>query len=361
MPKAKILVVDDNLSNVKMLRDRLRAAGYEVVEAYDGEEALEKVEEESPDLILLDVMMPKMDGFEVCRRLKDDERTAFIPVVIVTALTDRADRIRGVEAGADDFLTKPVDHTELSVRVKSLLRIKHLYDELAKINETLEQRVQDQVEYIQNLSRLKQYFSPKLAERLISDESIYEVRRKTLTMFFVDIRGSGSLTEMMEPEEFLTMLNEYFTEMTRIIFEWGGTVGRFVGDGIMGYFGDPEECPNHAESAVKMALEMQAKVNLLNKESLVWSDSPLSIGIGINTGYVTIGNVGPENYREYTVLGRHVNLAAYLVQEAKPEQVLIGQGTYSLVADTIKVEELGRISVKGFDRPVLAYNVLGLI
>ncbi len=212
---------------------------------------------------------------------------------------------------------------------------------------------------IQSLNRLTQYFSPKLAERLISDEELHRVRRKNLTIFFTDIRGFTKLSEEVEPEELLNMLNEYFTEMTQIIFDWGGTVGKFIGDGIMGFFGDPEECPNHAELAVKMALEIQSRVKVVNEKSPLWSVFSLAIGIGINTGYVTIGNVGSETHKDYTVIGRHVNLAARLEEEAKAGQVLISQRTYTLIADKVKTEEAGLFSVKGFDSPVLAYNVLG--
>jgi len=214
---------------------------------------------------------------------------------------------------------------------------------------------------IQALSRLRQYFSPKLAERLISDEEIYKVRRKDLTIFFCDMRGSTALSDELEPEELLNILNEFFSQMTQIVFDWGGTVNKFIGDGIMGYFGDPEENINHAELAVKMALEMQARVKTLNERSRFLSDFPLSIGIGIDTGYVTLGNIGPENYRDYTVIGRHVNLASRLEDEAKPGQVVISQRTYGMVADIVKAEELGEISVKGFDKPVLVHNVIGLV
>ena len=213
---------------------------------------------------------------------------------------------------------------------------------------------------IQGLNRLRQYFSPKLAQRLISDEDIYKVKRKNMTIFFTDIRGFSSLSDEVEPEELLNMLNEYFTHMTQVVFEWRGTVGKFIGDGIMGFLGDTEEDANHAELAVKMALEMQSRVKTLNEKSLLWSDFPLSIGIGINTGYVTIGNIGPENHRDYTVIGRHVNIAARLEQEAKPGQVLISQRTYRMVADIVKVEEVGEIGVKGFDKPIVVYNVFGL-
>ena len=213
---------------------------------------------------------------------------------------------------------------------------------------------------IQSLNRLTQYFSPDLAERLMSDEDLYKVRRKNLTIFFVDIRGFTRLSDEVEPEELLKMLNEFFEQMTATIFKYGGTVGKFIGDAIMGFFGDPEERPDHAERCVKMALEMQAKVRDLNRNSLLWSDYPLAIGIGINTGYVTVGNVGSESHKDYTIIGRHVNLAARLEEEAKPGQVLVSNRTYRLTGSVVKAEEVGNINVKGFDNPVLVYNVLGL-
>jgi class 3 adenylate cyclase len=355
--RSKVLVVDDNKQNAELLEFHL-ADDYEVLKAYNGEEALQKVKADPPDLILLDVMMPGLDGYEVCRRLKEKEETKFIPVVMVTALKEKEERIKGLEAGADDFLTKPVDSSELLARVKSLLRIKHLHDELSEINQNLEQKVKEQVEQIQNLSRLKQYFSPQLAESLIHDENIGKVRRKNLTIFFVDIRNFTSLSEKMEPEELLNLLNGYFSEMIQIIFDHGGTVGKFMGDGIMGFFGDPEECPDHSQRAIKMALKMQQRVKELNKESFFWGDFPLSIGIGINTGYVTVGDVGPENHRDYTVIGRHVNLAARLESEAKPGQILISQRTYNLVKSTIEAEKMREIAMKGFESPVPIYNVV---
>jgi class 3 adenylate cyclase len=357
--RAKILVVDDEKMNVELL-EAILSGQYDVMVAYDGEEAFEKVNDTLPDLILLDVMMPGLNGYEVCKRLKQKKETSIIPVIIVTALKEKEERIKGLEIGADDFLTKPIDRVELLARVKSLLRIKFLYNELTEINENLEQRVKEQVERIQKLTRLKQYFSPKLAEQLLSDEDIYKVRRKNLTIFFTDIRNFTSLSEMMEPEELFTMLDKYFTKMTEVVFEQGGIIGKFIGDGIMGFFGDPGEY-NHAELTVKTALEMQSKIKILNdQESASWGGFPISIGIGINTGYVTIGNIGPENHRDYTVIGRAVNLASRIGNEANSGQILISQKTYNIVANIIEAKEWGNITVKGFDRPILVYSVLGL-
>jgi class 3 adenylate cyclase len=309
--------------------------------------------------------MPEIDGYELCQRLKKNEETKFIPVVMVTSLKEKEERIKGLEVGADDFLTKPVDPSELLARVRSLLRIKHLHDELAEanknlkeLNETLEQRVKGQVEQIQKLNSMKRYISPQIVERLISEDAIVgQVKRKSLTVFFSDIRGFTKIADEMEPEELLEMLNKYFSEMTEIVFKYGGTLDKFMGDGIMGFIGDPCEYSDHAQRAVKMAIEMQSKVEALNEEWGSYSPSPLQIGIGVNTGYVTVGNIGSEAHTDYTAIGRNVNLAARLEQEAKPGQILISQRTYSLVKDVIEAEKVGEIEVKGFDRPVMAYSI----
>jgi class 3 adenylate cyclase len=262
---------------------------------------------------------------------------------MVTSLKEREERVKGLEVGADDFLTKPVDSCELLARVKSLLRIKQLQDELLEMNQSLEQKVKEQVGQIQKLSSMKRYISPQIAERLISEGTTV-----------------GQIAEEMEPEELLEMLNKYFSEMTKIVFKYGGTIDKFMGDGIMGFIGDPCEYPDHAQRAIKMATEMQSKVKDLSSDWFSYGTSSLQIGIGINTGYVTVGDIGSEAHMDYTVVGRHVNLAARLQQEAKPGQIVVSQRTYSLVKDMVEAEEIGKVEMKGFDKPVVVYDVYGV-
>ena len=235
------------------------------------------------------------------------------------------------------------------------------HDELLEINQNLEQKVKEQVEHIQKLSSMKRYISPQVAERLLSEGiAVGQIERKNLTVFFSDIRGFTRISEEMEPEELLGMLNKYFSEMTEIIFKYGGTIDKFMGDGILGFVGDPCEYPDHAERAVRMAVEMQSKLKALGEEWFSYGTSSLRIGIGVNTGYVTVGDVGSEAHMDYTAIGRHVNLAARLQQEAKPDQIIISQRTYSLVKDIVEAEEMGEVEMKGFDRPIRTYNVYNM-
>ena len=356
--------MDDNVQNVKLLEVYM-ASKYETLKAYNGQEALAKVKSDHPDLILLDVMMPGLNGYQVCKILKEHEDTNPIPVIMVTTLKGKEEKIKGLDVGADDFLIKPVDSTELLARVKSLIRIKYFHDELSKanknlkkLNETLEERVKAQVEQVQRLSNMKRYISPQIVESLIADRTtVGQAKRKNLTIFFSDIRDFTKIAEEMEPEELLEMLNKYFSEMTEIVFKHGGTLDKFMGDGIMGFIGDPCEYPDHSLRGVKMAMEMQFKAQALNKKWAFYSITPIQIGIGLHTGYVTVGNIGSETHMDYTVIGRNVNLAARLQEEAKPGQILISRRTYSLVKGMVEVKELGKIEVKGFEKPVVAYDV----
>src|SRR2546422_1286207 len=241
----KILVVDDTAVNVKLLADLLGVKGYAVVTAASGKDALEKVEAEKPDLVLLDVMMPGMTGYEVCRKLRQNPATAMLPVVMVTALDPAQERVKGIEAGADDFLTKPINRHELLARVKSLLRIKVLHDELAEWNRTLERRVEAQVAQLERLARLKRFFSPQLAEMIVSGDADDPLKshRREITVVFLDLRGFTSFAETSEPEEVMGVLREYHAEMGRLILEHEGTLERFTGDGMMIFFNDPVPVP----------------------------------------------------------------------------------------------------------------------
>ncbi len=354
--------------NVDILQTRLAVHGYEILTATDGEEALAIAREKQPDLILLDLMMPKMDGLEVCRHLKADSSLPFMPVIMVTAKADSKDIVAGLEAGGDEYLTKPVDQGALVARVKSMLRIKNLHDtvqalagQLAEWNKTLENRVEEQVTQLERLGRLKRFFSPQLAELIVAGdaEDPLKSHRREVTVVFLDLRGFTAFAETSEPEEVMGVLREYHAEMGRLILAHDGTLERFTGDGMMIFFNDPVPVPNPAERALRMAVAMRDRVvELIGKWRKRGYD--LDFGVGIAQGYATIGAIGFEGRWDYGAIGTVTNLAARLCGEAKPGQILISQRLLGTVEDLIEVEPVGELTLKGFHRPVTTHNVLRL-
>jgi class 3 adenylate cyclase len=358
---ARILVVDDTPLNVKLLADLLRVKGFAVTSAASGQEALDRIATERPDLVLLDVMMPEMSGYEVCSRIRANADTARLPVVMVTSLDAVTERVKGIEAGADDFLSKPVNQPELLARVRSLLRIKELDDELARLNRDLEQRVTEQVSQLDRLGRLKRFFSPALAEAILAGgaDDPLKTHRREIAVVFLDLRGFTAFAETAEPEEVMGVLREYHAEMGRLILEHEGTLERFTGDGMMVFFNDPVPVPDAAARAVRMAVAMRERVSeMIGK----WRKQgfELDLGVGIAQGYATIGAIGFEGRLDYGAIGTVTNLAARLCGEAKPGQILAARRVAAQLEGQIEVEEVGDLTLKGFVRPVAACNVLKL-
>ena len=358
---ARILVVDDTAHNVKLLADILGARGYAVSTASSGKQALEKVAAEPPDIVLLDVVMPEMSGYEVCRAIRNTPETARLPVVMVTALDPGQERIKGIEAGADDFLTKPINQPELLARVRSLLRIKELWDELSLLNQTLEARVAEQVAQLDRLGKLKRFFSPQLAEMIVSGsaEDPLKSHRREITVVFLDLRGFTAFAETSEPEEVMAVLREYHAEMGKLVLAAEATLERFTGDGMMIFFNDPVPVPNPAERAVRMAAAMRERVAEL---SVGWKKAgfDLDFGLGIAHGYATIGAIGFEGRVDYGAIGTVTNLAARLCAEAKPGQVLLERRVMTAVEGIAEGEPVGDVSLKGISRPVKVYSLLSL-
>ena len=363
----RILVADDNPDNRDIFGARLAAHGYEIVTARDGEEALAIARGSQPDAILLDVMMPKLDGIEVCRRLKSDAALPFIPIIMVTAKTASQDIVAGLDAGADEYLTKPVDQAALVARVKSMLRIKTLHDqvqeqttqleaqaaELAQWNRALERRVADQVEQLARLSRLKRFVSPQLAELIVSGNARDPLvsHRREVTVVFLDLRGFTSFAETSEPEEVMTVLRDYHAAMGRLIQAHEGTLERFTGDGLMVFFNDPVEVANPTERAVRMALAMRDAADELGRH---WRRRgiELGLGIGIAEGYATIGAIGFEDRVDYGAIGTVTNLAARLCAEARAGQILVSQRVLCDVEDLVDSRTVGDLVLKGFAKPL---------
>jgi adenylate cyclase len=371
----QILIVEDNPESLDIFQTRLAAHGYEILTASDGEEALAIAREKQPDLILLDIMMPKLNGVEVCRRLKEDPSLPFMPIVMVTALADPKDVVVGLEAGADEYLAKPVDQTALVARVKSMLRIKSLHDtgqeqaarleaqaiKLSEWNQKLEERVNEQVKRIGRLDRLKRFLSPHVAELVTesNNESLLESHRQYITTLFCDLRGFTAFSENIEPEESMELLRSYHEEIGRLVFKFDGTIDHRAGDGLMVIFNDPVPCDAHVEQALNLAFAMRDRVRELDK---VWQKRgyKLGFGIGITSGYATLGIVGFEGRFDYTANGNVVNLAARLCDIAKNDQIIISQNVYSEIENLVDAKPLPDLHLKGIRRPVRAFSVVRL-
>jgi adenylate cyclase len=371
-----ILIADDNEANRDILARRLEANGYELAMAADGEEALALARGKLPDLILLDVMMPKVDGLEVCRQLKGDRSLPFIPIILVTARADTKDIVRGLEMGGDEYVTKPVDQAALVARVRSTLRIKDLHDtvheqskrlaaqadELAQWNDTLKQRVTDQLAEIERMSRLRRFLSPQIAELVVSSggEQLLDSHREQITVFHCDLRGYTGFAETAEPEEVIRFLREYHEVLGKLIYRFGATLERFTGDGVMVWFNDPLPCPDPCQRAVNMAVEMRARVAELAAD---WRRQgyELGFGVGIAHGYATLGRIGFEGRFDYAAVGTVVNLSARLCSQAQDGQILIDSKVQTIVESLAATEPAGQLSLKGLRRPIAAFNVCALL
>jgi len=337
-----ILVVDDVPDNVEILQLRLESQGYEVITAGDGEAALAVIRDRRPDLVLLDIQMPKLDGIETVKRLKADPALPFIPVILVTARADAKDIIAGLDAGGDDYLTKPVDQAALMARVKAMLRIKTLHDE--------------------RIGLLKRFLAPQLAELVVSadGERILDTHRRDIVVAFCDIRGFTSFAETGEPEDVRDLLREYHAALGPIVSRSDGTLDHFAGDGIMVFFNDPHPCPDPAARAVRMALEMREAVAALQTG---WRRRGLDIGfgIGIAQGYATMGQIGFAERIHYTAIGTVCNLASRLCGAAQDGQILIAKRVATAVEGTVRLDEIGDVALRGLTQAIAVYNVGGEI
>jgi len=362
----KVLVVDDTPLNVKLLGDLLGTKGYAVTTAQNGEEALAKLERDIPDIVLLDVMMPGLSGYDVCRRIRAKPETALLPVVMVTSLDPQQERVHGIEAGADDFLSKPINQPELFARVRSLLRIKALQDEvrrqadaLREWNATLEGRVSAQVAELSRLSQLKRFFAPAVADAIVNagEQSILAPHRREISYVFVDLRGFTAFTDAAEPEEVQSVLHDYHAAMGPLIVAHEGTLDRFAGDGILVFFNDPLPIPEASRRAAQMALAMRSVFARLRVQ---WLENgyDLDLGMGIARGYATLGAFGFEGRFDYSAIGSVVNLAARLCGEAKAGQILIDQRMRAALGDAFVTESVGKMTLKGFVQPVATFDLV---
>ena len=364
MQPAQILVVDDNAMNVKLLSALLEGNGFAVSTAAGGVEALEKIQANKPDLVLLDVMMPDISGYTVCQRLRADEATSLLPIIMVTALDD-LERVKAIEMGADDFLCKPINQAELFARVKSLLRINelqerlvHKNEELEQLSETLAEQVQTQVAELEKLAGLKRFLPEQVANKMFRDggKTLFEPHRAEISVVFIDLRGFTSLVDSAEPEEVMKILSAYHGEMGRLISKHNGTLEHFAGDGIMIFFNDPIPCEAQSDVAIQLAADMQlAFIDL--QASWKKMGFQLGFGVGIARGYATLGMMGCEGRFDYAAIGSVCNLSARLCDAAADGEILLDIKTYSNLSQTEGVLPFKEMTPKGFARAIQIYKI----
>ena len=366
-PDPLILVVDDLPQNVRLLEAVLSPKGFRVAKASSGEEALDVLSQEHPDLVLLDILMPGMDGYEVCRRIRQDPGTAFLPVIMMTA-SGEEQKLRAIESGADDFVNKPFDQAELLARVRSLVRVKRYHDtvehqaaELERWNRELEQRVQDQVEQLERVGRLRRFLPVQLADLIVSsgDESFLNGHRRDITVVCCDLRGFTSFAETAEPEDVWDILGEYHEALGGLIARFEGTLERFASDGLVIFFNDPIPCDDAPLRSIRMALAMRQQVQEL-ADGWQRRGHELAFAVGIAQGYATLGRIGYAGRFDYAAIGSVTNLAARLCNEAVPWQILVTQRVNAAAEDRVVSRLVGELSLSGFSRPIRTFDVSGL-
>ncbi len=360
--ESALLVVDDNDDNRYTLTRRLKREGYgNISTANDGRQALEQLQQKKFDLVMLDVMMPEVSGYEVLERMKGDPQLRDIPVIMITAVEDQESVIRCIKLGAEDHLPKPFDPTLLAARVSASLEKKRLRDELHELNRTLEERVKQQLSELDRLGLMKRFFSPQIARAILDTggEKMLQAHRREVVVVFIDMRGFTAFTDKAEPEEVMEMLSEYHNALGPLILAEGGTLDCFTGDGMMIYFNDPIKMEFPLASAVRMSLAMQRDFVPL-RETWQKRGFGLDLGIGIAQGYATLGTIGFEGRWDYTCIGSVTNHAARLCGEAKGGQILTNQKTYVRVENEVQAEQLGSMNFKGVAEPVPVYNITGI-
>lgn len=369
----RILVVDDLEDNREVLRARLTSRGYEVDCAVNGAEALERVAAQPPDLILLDIMMPVLDGIATVRRLKADATLPFIPVLLLTSKTDAADVVVGLEAGADDYLTKPIDHAALVARVRAMLRIKALQDEVAaqaarlavqaaelgEWNTALEARVAAQLAALERLGRLKRFLAPQVADAILASpegEASLQSHRREVAVLFSDLRNFTAFSEAAEPEDVIALLRDYHQLVGEAVFRRGGTLERFAGDAIMVLFNDPIPDPDYCRNAAGLAQDiMRGGEALLGR----WRKRgpSLGVGIGVAAGFATLGTIGFRERQDYAAIGTVTNLASRLSGRAEAGQILVSGRLAEELGPEFGPRFIGDIDLRGFARPVPVFEL----
>jgi class 3 adenylate cyclase/CheY-like chemotaxis protein len=366
-----VLIVDDDEANRHFLRRRLERLRYRILEAGDGREALDVLGREEVDLVLLDIVMPLMDGFAVLQHRRDEAALRDIPFVVTSAVDEVESVVRCIELGAEDYLAKPFDPVILRARVTACLEKKRLHDRekhllelvtgqaerLRELNNDLERRVTEKVREVERLSLMQRFLPPQLAEVITSGGAeMLKSHRREIAVLFCDLRGFTPFAETAEPEDVMSVLREMHEAVGPLVFECGGTLAAFTGDGMMVFFNDPIPCDDPAWQAVDLALRMQHRSLDLTAE---WKrrGHSLQLGVGLAMGYATCGQIGFEGRFEYTAIGTVTNLAARLCGEARGGQVLANERIRTAVEGRVSIEHTGSLALKGFAQPVVAYSL----
>ena len=374
VPDPALLVVDDNEDNRYVLSQQLNIQGYDnITIATNGHEALNNLRSKSFDLVLLDIMMPDLNGYEVLERMRSSPELRNIPVIMISGIGELDSVVRCIELGAEDYLPKPFEPTLLRARVRATLERKRLHDqvvaqaadlasqaaELANWNKTLEQRVADQLGEIERMGRLRRFLSPQVADLIVASgmEKLLQSHRGEITALFCDLRGFTRFSETSDPEDVMVLLRDYHAVIGQIVIKYGATLEHFAGDGVMMIFNAPVPIDKPQLQAVRMALEMRDAMGTFTQK---WRrlGHDIGFGIGISHGFATLGTIGFEGRFDYAAVGTVSNIASRLCDEAKPGQILISARVLMAVEDTMKVELVGELTLKGIQRPMTAYNVI---
>ena len=374
VPDPALLVVDDNEDNRLTLSLQLNGQGYHnITIATNGQEALSVLSSKPFELVLLDIMMPDLNGYEVLARMRSSPELRNIPVIMISAIGELDSVVRCIELGAEDYLPKPFEATLLRARVRASLERKWLHDqvvaqaadlaaqaaELATWNKTLEQRLADQLAEIERMGKLRRFLSPQIADLIVASgmEKQLQSHRREITALFCDLRGFTGFSETSDPEDVVMLLRDYHAAIGQIIIKYSATLEHFAGDGVMVFLNDPVPIDKPELKAVRMALEMRDAIGTLTEK---WRrlGHDIGFGIGISHGFATLGTIGFEGRFDYAAIGTVSNIASRLCDEAKPGQILISPRVLRAVEDSMKVQPVGELTLKGIRRPMTAYNVV---
>lgn len=343
----KVLIAEDNHDNRQLVSDILTSLGHTAILAIDGRSALEKALADPPDLAILDVNMPEMDGFELVAALKANPVTAEIPVIMLTAQADIDSRVTGLGLGADDYLAKPFHPRELIAHIETRLRTKGVADSLRQQRREIRQT-------------FERFVAPAIVQQMLDDPTRVQLggAERVVTVLFADLEGFTPIAEHSDPVQLVEVLNSYHTLLVHHIKANGGTVDKFLGDGIMALFNTPLEQDNHVLCAVKTALNVRAALPVLHET--IAPLYRLHVNVGIHTGRAIVGNIGTPELMDYTAIGDTVNLASRLQGLSENSQITISEETYHLIADAVHATRVGPRMVRGREEPVITYRIDGL-